>query len=172
MALECTDEEIGDLRDTVKLVQEKGPQFTSFVPDITNCTWDKVLEQLRKAQEAAGPANLDFDRKRNPYKTAARKFGVAATILSPGLAAIPDHLSVLQGGLAVVFSVSIPTGPNQDSFAAGRAETKMADMNFLDSSRDTAQRTEPGFSMPWKRSPMLSKRRGKEQNTLLWNPTT
>jgi membrane protein YqaA with SNARE-associated domain len=61
-----------------------------------------VHEELRKAQQAAIRSE---ERGKNLIKKVWRKIGVTSSVLAPGLAAIPDNLCILNGGLAVIFSV-------------------------------------------------------------------
>lgn len=97
--------EVSDLRETLECHQEKAGKYVDFIPDLTKCTWDNVILELRKAQEKAAESEM---RGRNGIKRAWRVLGTAATVLAPGLAAIPDELHLLHGGLAVIFSVRLP----------------------------------------------------------------
>ena len=68
-----------------------------------NCTWETVLDQMDRATE-------DYHRRgtRHITRKVARKLGDVAVVVSPVLEMIPDEygLSVLHGGLAIIFSVS------------------------------------------------------------------
>ena len=105
MVYECSSGDISDLRSTLQCVQREFRIYTNFVDDVTACTWVEVLEQLNKAVAAA--RQLEDSRDRKPLRRVVRKIGGLSSILKPGVAALPDHLSLLQGGLAVVFSVSV-----------------------------------------------------------------
>jgi hypothetical protein len=82
--------EVRDLRETLECHQQKAKKYVDFTLDLNNCTWDHVHEELRKAQAV---------------RKAWRTIGASSSILDPGLAALPDNLCVLHGGLAVIFSV-------------------------------------------------------------------
>lgn len=103
MTHEVSSQDIADLRDTLKSVQERGRKYVDFTNDVTTCNWNKVWEQLSAAQEAA--TKREARNQRNPVRKMIRKMAGTASILSPGLAAIPEHLNVVQGGLALVFCV-------------------------------------------------------------------
>lgn len=94
--------EVCDLRDTLETHQQRCSKYVDFTPDVNSCTWDNVHKELLRAQLAAEESEK---RGKNPFKNAWRKFGAASSVLAPGLAAVPDDLSILNGGLAVIFSV-------------------------------------------------------------------
>ncbi len=94
--------EVRDLRETLECLQQKASKYVDF--DLTSCTWKQVHEQLRRAQEKAEESEKLV---KNPARRAWRKIGVMSSVLTPGLAALPDDLYVLNGGLAAVFSVSL-----------------------------------------------------------------
>jgi hypothetical protein len=94
--------EVRDLRETLECHQQKARKYVDFTHDLNNCTWDHVREELRKAQAKADESEK---RGKNPVRKAWRTIGVSSSILAPGLAALPDNLCVLNGGLAVIFSV-------------------------------------------------------------------
>jgi hypothetical protein len=94
--------EVRDLRETLECHQQKGKKYVDFTHDLTNCTWDQVHEELRKAQAKAEESE---NRGRHPVINVWRKMGVSSSVLAPGLEAIPDNLCMLHGGLAVIFSV-------------------------------------------------------------------
>jgi hypothetical protein len=94
--------EVRDLRETLECHQQRGKKYVDFTLDLNNCTWDHVHEELRKAQVKAEESEK---RGKNPVRKAWRTIGTTSSILDPGLAALPDNLCVLHGGLAVVFSV-------------------------------------------------------------------
>lgn len=95
--------DVRDLRDTLECHQQKAKKYVDFTVDLNNCTWDDVHKEMRKAKATAEESER---RGKHPVKMAWRTIGTSASILAPGLVAIPDHLCVLNGGLAVIFSVS------------------------------------------------------------------
>jgi DNA-binding transcriptional regulator YiaG len=101
--LEYEIEEVQDLRQTLSLSQQRAGRYIDFTQDLSRCNWETVLCELDKAKDAAEKSKGPV---KNPLKWAFRTAGKVATILEPGLNALPDNLSVLHGGLAVVFSVS------------------------------------------------------------------
>jgi hypothetical protein len=68
--------------------------------DPINCSWDEVLDQMKKAK-----SDLDTDKK--PGRKVESFFANAAPYAEQWLELIPDEygLSVLKGGLALVFAV-------------------------------------------------------------------
>jgi hypothetical protein len=92
-----------DLHDILSEHQRRGGKYIDFPGDVTKCSWDRVFEELCKAQKAA----IESDKRGKDFvKKTWRRIGTSASILSPGLAAIPDDLCILNGGLAFIFSVS------------------------------------------------------------------
>ena len=71
--------------------------------ELKGCTWDTVLDQMDRA------TGEYHERGQNAARSAFRKLGDVAVIISPVLERIPDEngLSVLHGGLAIMFSVSV-----------------------------------------------------------------
>lgn len=59
-----------------------------------------MLQELERAQTESDAKGDGLVRK------VWRGIGTAATVLGPGLDALPDEVCVLKGGLAVIFSVS------------------------------------------------------------------
>ena len=96
--------EVRDLRETLECSQQKFRKCVDFTRDVNSCTWEQVHEELRKAQVKAEESEK---RGNHPVKKMWRKLGASSSVLTPGLAAVPDDLSILHGGLAVVFSVSL-----------------------------------------------------------------
>jgi hypothetical protein len=94
--------EVRDLRETLGCHQQKARKYVDFIPDLNNCTWDHVHEELRKAQAKADESER---RGKNPVRKAWRTIGASSSVLAPGIEALPENLSVLKGGLAVIFSV-------------------------------------------------------------------
>jgi hypothetical protein len=94
--------EVRDLKETLECHQQKARKYVDFTLDLNNCTWDHVHEELRKAQAKADESEK---RGKNPVRKAWRTIGASSSVLAPGLAALPEDLSVLNGGLAVIFSV-------------------------------------------------------------------
>ncbi|KAH8655728.1 hypothetical protein BX600DRAFT_515436 [Xylariales sp. PMI_506] len=68
--------------------------------DPTKCSWAQVVEQLEKAHETAD-AHEGHDKTRRG-KT-ARFLNNVSRVLRPALDALPDELSLLKGGLAIIF---------------------------------------------------------------------
>lgn len=95
--------EVVDLQEALQNHQHFASKYVDFTSDVTQCSWDHVHEELRKAQDAAIRSE---ERGRKFMKRAWRKIASTSSVLMPGLAAIPDELCVLNGGLAVIFSVS------------------------------------------------------------------
>jgi hypothetical protein len=93
--------EVRDLRETLECHQQKARKYVDFTLDLNSCTWDHVHE-LRKAQVKADESEK---RGKNPVRKAWRTIGASSSVLAPGLTALPENLSVLNGGLAVIFSV-------------------------------------------------------------------
>ncbi|KAK0713760.1 hypothetical protein B0T26DRAFT_678051 [Lasiosphaeria miniovina] len=94
--------EISDLRATLEQHHRVAAKYIDFTPDLNQCTWDDVHEELRKAQSRA----LENEKKRNPLRKAWRALGSTSSILAPGLDALPDELCVLHGALALIFSLA------------------------------------------------------------------
>lgn len=69
---------------------------------MSKCDWTTVNEELEKAQEAVAESNAKGKR---PHRWFWRALGASSSVVSPGLAAFPDYLCVLHGGMAVIFSV-------------------------------------------------------------------
>lgn len=92
-----------DLEDTLKRYQRQSVNQDDFDFDLMRCTWYDVLRELDRAQTAASESDL---RGKKVHRRAWRALGTISGVLSPGLAAIPDNVGVLHGGLAVIFSVS------------------------------------------------------------------
>lgn len=87
----------------MKRFQSQAPDEADFDFDPLNCTWHNVLHELERAQVAASESEK---RGKKFHRRAWRAMGNIGDILAPGLVAIPNNLCVLQGGLAVIFSVS------------------------------------------------------------------
>ena len=67
------------------------------------CTWKEVVEELDKAHRAV----YICERRENTFYRKTRTIvNNTIQIIEPALDALPDHLCVLQGGLAIVFNVS------------------------------------------------------------------
>jgi hypothetical protein len=95
-------EEVCNLRETLECHHQRGGKYADFTTDLSKCTWEDVHRELRKAQAAA----VESERRgMNIVRRAWRFMGATSSVLAPGLAAIPDNLSVLHGGLALLFSV-------------------------------------------------------------------
>jgi hypothetical protein len=92
-----------DLEEILRQYQIQDPDQADFDFDLLKCTWHDVLRELQRAQTAVSESD---DRGKKIHRRAWRALGTASDVLAPGLAAIPDKLCVLHGGLAVIFSVS------------------------------------------------------------------
>lgn len=94
-----------DLEQTLKRYQSLAPNDqVDFDFDLLRCTWHDVLRELERAQAAV----LESDgRGKRFHRRVWRGLGSTGPVIAPGLAAIPDNLCVLHGGLAVVFSVCL-----------------------------------------------------------------
>ena len=165
--MEVSPQDLGDLRDTLQRVQQKGRKYVDFTDDVTSCKRNKVWEQLNAAQDAA--TRREARNQRNPVRRFMRKMGGSASILSPGLAAIPDHLNVVQGGLALIFSVRLTCpitlqGP-------GHAKRRL-NAELENSWLDTVNRIESRSSMPFRVFPTSSKWRKKSWHRPLGRTTT
>jgi len=101
-------ESIIDLRNTLLRHQQIASKYVDFTDDLSNCTWENVLEELRKAQFAAFEAERRGNRT---HLSRGRARAVNPSILAPGVTPLPEELSVLSGGLAVIFSVIAPLQP-------------------------------------------------------------
>jgi len=91
-----------DLKETLECHHQKASKYVDFINDLNQCTWQHVLQEWDRARVAAAKSE---QRNRNPLRKTWRSVGAVSSVLGPGLSALPDHLCVLQGGLAVVFSV-------------------------------------------------------------------
>jgi hypothetical protein len=92
-----------DLEETLKRYGKQAPDQADFDFDLLKCTWPDVLRELERAQAAVSKSD---ESGKKIHRRAWRALGTVSDVLAPGLAAIPDKLCVLQGGLAVIFSVS------------------------------------------------------------------
>jgi hypothetical protein len=92
-----------DLEEALKRYQRQAPDQADFDFDLLKCTWHDVLHELERAQAAVSESN---NGGKKFHRRAWRALGTMETVLAPGLVAIPNNLCVLQGGLAVIFSVS------------------------------------------------------------------
>lgn len=90
--------ESDDLAETLKQYQ------TDHDFDLLRCTWDDVFRELEAAKVAASKSET---RGKTISRRVWRWMGKNADIVTPSLAAIPDKVCVLQGGLALIFGVSI-----------------------------------------------------------------
>ncbi|KAK4225183.1 hypothetical protein QBC38DRAFT_270181 [Podospora fimiseda] len=95
--------EIYDLKETLECSQTKARKYLDFAQNLQECTWEHVHAELNKARKKAEESER---RGRSGFKKLWRVTGATSSVLSPGLAALPDSLCVLHGGLAVVFSLA------------------------------------------------------------------
>jgi hypothetical protein len=96
-------QEIYDLKETLDF-HHRIRKYVDFTSDLNKCTWDDVHQELAKAQEAAVRSEKTA---KQVHRKVWRAMGSSSSILAPGLAALPNELCVLQGGLALVFSVGV-----------------------------------------------------------------
>lgn len=71
--------------------------------DPTKCTWPEVVEELNKAHLVAQKHER---RDKTLHGKVWRTFNNASKIIQPAVAALPDELCILHGGLAILFNVS------------------------------------------------------------------
>ncbi|KAB5583584.1 hypothetical protein GE09DRAFT_1212161 [Coniochaeta sp. 2T2.1] len=100
--MQYESQEIYDLKETLDFHRRVG-KYVDFTTDLTKCSWEDVHQELAKAQAAA--ARNEKAGKRLHTKV-WRGIGNTASILAPGLSALPDELCLLHGGLALVFSLA------------------------------------------------------------------
>jgi len=103
--MQYESQEIYDLKETLDFHRRVG-KYVDFAADLTKCSWDDVHQELGKAQMAAARSEKAGKRMHNRVW---RGIGNTSSVLAPGLAALPDELCILHGGLALVFSVSVGT---------------------------------------------------------------
>jgi hypothetical protein len=96
-----------EFQETLQQYERLVDETLNFNP--ANCSWGVVLEELRKAQEAAAESER---RGKGLFTKNRRKLGRISMIITPVLQALPDHLSILHGGLAVIFNVRIASSEN------------------------------------------------------------
>lgn len=82
-------------------MQTAVPGQLDFNPE--RCSWEDMLQELERAKAESDAKGDGIAHK------LWRGVGTAATVLGPGLDALPDEVCVLKGGLAVIFSVSDKT---------------------------------------------------------------
>jgi hypothetical protein len=92
-----------DLEEALKRYQRQAPDQADFDFDLLKCTWHDVLHELERAQAAVSESD---NGGKKFHRRAWRALETMEAVLAPGLVAIPNNLCVLQGGLAVIFSVS------------------------------------------------------------------
>ncbi len=91
-----------DFRESLARHRAAAPEEVDF--DLVNCTWEDVLVQLERANNAASESE-SREGIRGRIRQSRRWIFNATEVLGPGLAAIPDELCILHGGLAAIFSV-------------------------------------------------------------------
>jgi hypothetical protein len=87
---------ISDLQETLKQYRS---QATDLDFDLLSCTWEDVLNEMKKAEAAASESH----GRETKFHAKAWK---VLDVMSPALEAIPDELCILHGGIALIFSVS------------------------------------------------------------------
>ncbi|RDW91763.1 hypothetical protein BP5796_01157 [Coleophoma crateriformis] len=107
--------EVRDLMETLECHQQKAAKYVDFTHDLKSCTWADVWKELSKAQAKADESE---QRGKNPVRKVWRTIGTISPILAPGLAALPDKLCVLHGGLAVIFSLARQSEMNRRKILA------------------------------------------------------
>lgn len=103
------------LQETLRALQTEAPGQLDFSPE--DCSWDDMLRELARAKGESSANGKKIVRK------AWRAAGTAATVLGPGLDALPDEVCVLKGGLAVIFSVSEYMAGFSETCESGRHHT-------------------------------------------------
>jgi hypothetical protein len=94
---------VSDLQETLKRYQQQAAHLADFDFDLLSCTWQNVCGEMKKAEAAASESHGQGHK----FHTKAWKaLATIGDVISPALEAIPDELSVLRGGIAVIFSVS------------------------------------------------------------------
>jgi hypothetical protein len=93
-----------DLEDTLVQFRLRYPNHADFDFDLLNCQWHDVLNELERVQGAVIESE---NRGKKVSRKIWRGLGEVSSVIAPGLAGIPDDLCVLNGGLAVIFSVSL-----------------------------------------------------------------
>ncbi|KAK5658068.1 hypothetical protein OQA88_2624 [Cercophora sp. LCS_1] len=83
--------------------EERIRELFDFTFDLKDCSWEDVLTELERAQNATEEHNK---RGNSWYHKHWRSFGSTAGVFGAGLSAFPDELSPLHGGLAVIFSIA------------------------------------------------------------------
>jgi hypothetical protein len=74
----------------------------SFNP--VDCSWSDVLKELEKAEDAAAASGHGDEKFLTKSR---RRVSTMAKLIKPLLAAIPDELRILRGGLAIIFHVCV-----------------------------------------------------------------
>jgi hypothetical protein len=69
-----------------------------------DCSWKDVFKQLEKAEEAASASEQGDKRF---LANSRRKMNTMSKAIEPLLDAIPKELSILRGGLAIIFYVRV-----------------------------------------------------------------
>ncbi|KFA78623.1 hypothetical protein S40288_11199 [Stachybotrys chartarum IBT 40288] len=150
--------EVYELRETLHNHQNRAAKYVDFISDLDQCTWENVHEELRKAQQAAIRSE---ERGKNLIKKVWRKIGVTSSVLAPGLAAIPDNLCILNGGLAVIFSLARHSEMNREKILAAFENVP----NIIEMARNKAETLPLDGANP--KSVQLHKSVQELQNTLL-----
>lgn len=76
--------------------------------NVKQCSWEDVQRQLKQAEDEVEKYFAQAKGAKGILRKVWRKLGRASIVWEPGLEAIPDEmgLSVLKGGLALIFNVS------------------------------------------------------------------
>ncbi len=79
---------------------DEANETLSFNP--VDCSWEDVDKAMERAEDEVE----DIEQRDRKFSTKTRRKLVRMTaILGPALEALPDELSILHGGLGVIFSV-------------------------------------------------------------------
>lgn len=106
-----------ELRETLEGVERQAPQLLSAGLNIKDCSWQDVLVQFQRAQDAAN----DSERKGKKFHHRIfREIGASAAVAIPAMDAFPDDLAILHGALAVIFSVCVSHQSAVDGFTSER----------------------------------------------------
>jgi hypothetical protein len=92
-------EDLSDYGMTLKEHDKRSPIALGF--DVLDCPWQKVLDEMQRAKDFSEGRDKKF------MSGGWRGMGRQADMILPSLAAFPDQLCILHGGLAVIFSVSV-----------------------------------------------------------------
>ncbi|RDW79368.1 hypothetical protein BP6252_04006 [Coleophoma cylindrospora] len=123
---------VSDLVETLECHHQRAAKYVDFTDDLKSCTWEDVWKELHKAQVKADESE---QRGKNPVRKVWRTIGTISPILAPGLAAFPEKLCVLHGGLAVIFSLARQSEMNRRKILAAFGAVP----NIIETARNKAK---------------------------------